>query len=133
MSKEARNEDVALSAQAKELFDQLVVLVSKEGFGDLPSLATTFADIEQYGHAVGRMVARAIDKQVVAQQSGHFQEPHPCPQCDGLHPPKDSPHSLPVTTQDGELTLPEPVFHCPTCDRDFFPSARAAEDGRDNV
>jgi hypothetical protein len=128
MSKDARNEDLALSPQAQKLMDELVSLVATEGFGEIPSLETTFADIEKYGHATGRMVARALDEQLVSRHSAHFKESQACPQCGGVTPALDVSHPLPLTTQDGELRLSEPAFRCPSCERDFFPSTHPAED-----
>ena len=34
----------------------------------------------------------------------------------------------PLQTQDGTIPLAEPAFHCPTCDRTFFPSADRVAD-----
>ena len=128
MGKEARNEDVPLSPAAEKLFGELVKMMAASGFGEEPSLETTFADIEQYGHAVGRMMARAVDAQVVANQaSAHFQEAQPCPKCGRSHPPGESGHELALTTQDGEVPLVEPAFRCTACERDFFPSTDLAE------
>ncbi len=128
MSKDARNEDLALSPAAKKLLDELVKVVAVEGFGEEPSLDTTFADIEQYGHLAGRMVARAVDARVVANQaSAHFEEARPCPACGRSHPPDEGPHERPLATQDGELSLAEPIFRCPACEWDFFPSTDSAE------
>jgi hypothetical protein len=35
------------------LFGELVKMMAASGFGEEPSLETTFADIEQYGHYRG--------------------------------------------------------------------------------
>jgi len=69
------------------------------------------------------MVARAIDARLVEQHAAHFAEEQPCPTCDEKCPPKESPHELPLQTGDGKVTLHEPACNCPTCRRDFFPSA----------
>ncbi len=129
MSKDARNEDVALSPAARKVFDELVRLAAIERFGEEPPLDTTFAEIEKYGHQVGRMVARAVDSEVTAgHASSHFQEEQPCPKCHEKQPLKESPHALALQTSDGEVSLDEPAFRCSSCERDFFPGASSVED-----
>ena len=129
MSKDARNQDLDLSPEKQKQFDQLVALLAQQGFGDDgPPRETTFAQIEQFGHQAGRMVARAIDAKLTEQHATHFTEEQSCPTCDEKCPPKESPHDLPLQTQDGEVTLHEPARNCPTCRRDFFPSACSVGD-----
>lgn len=124
MSKDARNEDVDLTPEEKEKFSELVALLARRGFGDDgPPRETTFAEIERFGHRAGRMLARAVDAHVAEQHASHFATEEPCPTCSEKQPPKESPHDLPLQTEDGEVTLREPAFRCPPCERDFFPSA----------
>ena len=62
MSRDARNEDLELTAEEKEKFSELVAFLARHGFGAAgPPRETTFAQIERFGHQAGRMVARAID------------------------------------------------------------------------
>lgn len=129
MSKDARNEDLDLTLEEKEKFSELVTLLSKCGFGAAgPPRETTFAEIEQFGHRIGRMLARAVDARLTAQHAAHFAGSEPCPTCGEQHSPRERPHDLPLQTQDGEVTLREPTFSCPPCERDFFPSASAVAD-----
>ncbi len=82
MSKDARNEDLDLSPAMKKRFDELVALLAQQGFGEEgPPLETTFAQIEQFGHQAGRMVARRIDAHLAAQHAEHFTREQPCPTC----------------------------------------------------
>lgn len=128
MSKDARDEDLDLTPAAKEQFDALVALLARQGFGEEgPPRETTFAEIERFGHRAGRMVARAIDSQLAEEHAAHFTEEEPCPACTERHPPKAGPHDLPLQTEDGPVTLREPAFRCPSCERDFFPSADSLE------
>ena len=125
MSKDARNEDLELTAEEKEKFSELVVLLARHGFGAAgPPRETTFAQMEQFGHQAGRMLARAVDARLVGQHAVHFAGAEPCPTCGEKHLSKESPHDLGLQTDDGEVRLREPAFHCPPCERDFFPSAR---------
>ena len=128
MSKDARNEDLDLTPEVKAKFNELVALLARRGFGeDGPPRETSFARIEQFGHQTGRMLARAVDAHLTAQHAEHFAGEEPCPICDEKIPSEESPHELPLQTQDGEVTLHEPTCHCPSCRRDFFPSADTAQ------
>jgi hypothetical protein len=129
MSKDARNEDLELTAVEKEEFSKLVALLANHGFGkEGPPRETTFAQIEKFGHQAGRMVARAIDAELAKQHTAHFAGEEPCPACGEKHLPKESPHDLVLQTDDGEVGLREPAFHCPPCERDFFPSTHSIAD-----
>ncbi len=129
MGKDARNEDLELTAQERSKFLELVALLSKHGFGEEgPPRETTFAAIEQFGHRAGRMVARAIDAHLVGQHAEHFAQVEPCPACGERCPPREHAHDLPLCTVDGEVELSEPTFRCPPCERDFFPGASSATD-----
>ena len=125
MGKEARNkEDLDLAPEVREKFEELVTLLSAHGFGsDGPPIDTTFAKIEAFGHQAGRMVARAVDEQLSDQHSEHFHNSKQCPTCpaDSVNPMQRK--ERPLQTVDGDVALDEPAFHCPDCNRDFFPSA----------
>ena len=122
MSRDARKEDLELTALEKEKFAELVVLLAKHGFGeDGPPRETSFARIEEFGHRAGQMVARAIDARLAEEHAEHFAGEEPCPSCWETHPPNESPHDLRLQTEDGKVPLRHPAFHCPPCERDFFP------------
>lgn len=126
MGKDARNEDLDLTREARAKFEELVALLARHGFGEEgPPRDTTFAEIERFGHQAGRMVARAVDVHLTEQHAGHFAGEQPCPACDEQQPNKASPHKLDLQTQDGEVRLHEPTCHCPSCRRDFFPSTHS--------
>ena len=129
MSKDARNEDLDLTPEEKEKFSELVALLARHGFGAHgPPRETTFAQIERFGHRAGRMVARAIDTRLAEEQASHFAGEEPCPTCGEKHSPKNDPHDLELQTSDGEVTLREPAFRCPPCERDFFPGSHPLGD-----
>ena len=129
MGKDARNEDLDLRPEVKEKLSELVALLAAHGFGDQgPRLETTFAQIEQFGHQAGRMVARALDERLVEQHAAHFQNEQPCPTCGETCPPKESPHDLSLQTADGEVTVGEPSCRCSPCRRDFFPGTHIVAD-----
>lgn len=128
MSKDARNnEDLDLQPNVKEKLDELVALLAAHGFGEQgPPRDTTFAQIEQFGHQAGRMLARAIDVSLAEQHATHFQDEQTCPTCGEKTPPKETPHELVLQTSDGEVALREPSCRCSPCRRDFFPDTHPA-------
>ena len=123
MSKDAQT-TVVLNEQAQEKFEECVAALAACGFGnDGPPVNTTFAEIERFGHEVGRMVARSVDERLTTQHAEHFQQESACPVCQTTCAPKEDPARRPLQTIDGDVPLAEPVCHCPVCHRDFFPSA----------
>lgn len=127
MGMDSRNEmeRSMLSAEARQKFDELVALLAEERYGpDGPPVNTTFAEIETFGHQTGRMLGRSLDEHLTQQHAEHFQQAS-CPMCgaSGESDVAESKKTRPLQTQDGKVLLAEPVFHCPKCDRDFFPSA----------
>lgn len=128
MSKDAQA-PVDLTDEARKKFDECVAAMAACGFGsDGPPKDTTFAEIEEFGHEVGKMVARALDETLTNQHATHFQGMSPCPCCGTTCPVAENPDTRNVQTTDGDVPLREPLCHCPVCNRDFFPSACRTED-----
>lgn len=118
-----------LSPQARQKFNELVALLAKERFGrDGPPINTTFAEIEAFGHQAGRMLGRSLDEHLTYEHAEHFQQAS-CPTC-GACGESDAARkkTRPLETVDGKIPLAEPAFHCPRCDRAFFPSAERTGD-----
>ncbi len=114
-----------LSPQVQQEFDELVALLAEERYGrNGPPIDTTFAEIERFGHQAGRMLGRSLDERLTHEHAEHFQEAS-CPTCgaSGESDAAENKKTRPLQTQDGKIPLAEPAFHCPRCDRDFFPSA----------
>ena len=81
MSKDAQKQ-IVLTDEAKKKFDECVAAMAACGFGpDGPPMETTFAEIEEFGHEVGRMLARAVDEKLTNQHAAHFQGTAACPCC----------------------------------------------------
>ena len=128
MSKDAQTL-VELTDEARRKFDECVAAMAACGFGgDGPPIDTTFAEIEDFGHEVGRMIARAVDERLADQHASHFQETAPCPGCQRACPIQEDPATRDFQTGDGAIPLHEPVCHCSVCHRDFFPSADRTQD-----
>lgn len=82
MSKDAQNR-LELTKEAQKKFEECVAAFAACGFGpEGPPIDTTFVDIEEFGHEVGKMVARAVDKKLTDQHATHFQGTVACPSCD---------------------------------------------------
>ncbi len=129
MSKDALNQDLDRSPEVQTKFAELAALLAKHGFGvEGPPRETTFAEIEGLGHRARRMLGRALDVPLGSQHATHFADQEACPGCGEEHLPKDRPQALSIETDDGPITLQEPAFRCPPCERDFFPSAYPAQD-----
>ncbi len=131
MGTESRNEikKSTLSSQAQQKLDELVVLLAAEKFGpDGPPRNTTFAEIEDYGHQVGQVLARTVDERLARQHAEHFEESSACPTCSVLVGPNEERRERVMQTRDGPVPMEEPAFTCPTCKRAFFPSADRACD-----
>lgn len=129
MGKESRLDQFNLSPLAQRKVQELVALLSEEGFGaDGPPRDTDFASIEAFGHQAGRKLARALDEHLTRRHAKHFQQDESCPACGDQCDATDVAKERPLRTCDGTVTLAEPGFHCSTCDRAFFPSEDRVED-----
>ena len=128
MGKEAQ-QAVVLDDEVRKKFDEYVAALTAMRYGPGgPPENTTFAEIEEFGHEVGRMVGRAVDQQLTSQHAEQFQKAAVCPTCQTLCEPKPSPAKRELQTCDGRVPIAEPVCHCSVCNRDFFPSASRVED-----
>lgn len=128
MSKDAQSE-VVLNEQVQKKFDECVAALTEMRYGpEGPPEQTTFAEIEEFGHEVGRMLGRAVDQQLTDQHARQFQKTAVCPTCQTSCEPQPSPAERELQTCDGRVPIAEPVCHCSVCHRDFFPSAYRVED-----
>lgn len=122
MCKDAQ-QSIALTDETQKKFDEFVAAMMTDRFGpEGPAEDTTFAEMEEFGHEVGRMVARALEANLAVAHQRHFGDECPCPICETLSPLKKT-AERPFQTTDGKVPLCELVYHCPVCNRDFFPSA----------
>ena len=128
MSKDAQD-SVTLDEAARKKFEECVAALTAMKYGpEGPPKDTTFAEIEQFGHSVGRMLARAVDERLTVEHSRSFQNEAPCPTCQTLCELKKEAAKRELQTCDGKVPISEPVCHCSVCNRDFFPSAFSPQD-----
>lgn len=119
---------VVLNDEARKKFDECVAALTAMRYPDGPPKDTTFAEIEAFGHEVGRMLGRAVDQQLTAEHSSHFAGTNICPTCQSRGEPKPDAVLRELQTCDGQVPMEEPVCRCSVCNRDFFPSACCVED-----
>jgi hypothetical protein len=127
-SKEARERKLE---EIREVAEGWGKMIAREAFPDGPGLDVTLADMEEYAVAASRALVKGAVESMTATQGERLGEEAPCPTCGKMCPLKRK--SRPVVVRGGEARLEERVGHCPTCRRDFFPSASGAEVGRSRV
>ena len=128
MGKEAQRA-VVMDDEVQKKFDECVAALTAMRYGpEGPPENTTFAEIEEFGHEVGRMLGRAVDQKLTSHHAEQFQKATACPTCQTLCEPKGPPAERELQTSDGSVPIAEPVCHCSVCNRDFFPSAYRIED-----
>jgi hypothetical protein len=100
-------------------------LLAGEAFPDGPGLDVTLADMEEIAAMASKAVVEGAVETMTEEQSEVLGQQRPCPICGRVCELKRKPR--PVTLRGGTATLDEPVGYCPTCRRDFFPSASGVE------
>ena len=123
-SKEARERKLK---EIQEVAEGWGKMIAREAFPDGPGLDVTLADMEEYAVAASRALVKGAVESMALTQGEQLGEEAPCPTCGKMCPLTRK--SRPVVVRGGEAHLAEPVGHCPTCRRDFFPSASGIEVG----
>ena len=104
-------------------------IVVRHAFGEQgPGLDVDFAQMEEVACAAARGVTEGSLEVATAQQGQFLGEKQPCPQCGKLCAVGSE--ERPLRAKGGVVSLREPKCYCPTCRRDFFPSASGVETGR---
>lgn len=97
-------------------------IVASRAFGpDGPGLDVDLAAMEEVAVAAARGLTQATVEQLLGQQAQRLPEQPACPTCGRLCPITHETRELLI--RGGAIEHREPVCHCPTCRRDFFPSA----------
>jgi hypothetical protein len=101
-------------------------IISRRAFGDAgPDASVDFQTMEQVAAAAAAGLTEGTLSLLLEQQAHTLAPQHPCPACGCL---------CPVTHAQRTLTVPhlqvgydEPLCHCPSCRRDFFPPPHCSE------
>jgi hypothetical protein len=103
-------------------------IVVKHAFGEHgPGLDVDFAQMEAVAGAAARGLTEGALEAATTQQGQLLGDKQPCPQCGKLCAVGSA--ERPLRAKGGIVPLREPKCYCPTCRRDFFPSASRVEAG----
>ena len=96
-------------------------IVTRRAYGEEgPGLDLDFDSIESLAVDMGQAVIRGTIEEVLRSQLQRLGDHQPCPECTRECPLTTAPRTIQV--RGGTIRYDEPVCHCPTCRRDFFPS-----------
>jgi hypothetical protein len=101
-------------------------IIAREAFPNGPGLDVTLADMEDLAIAASRALVKGAVEAMTGSQGEQFGKEAPCPICGKMCPLETA--LRPMVVRGGDAMLGEPVGHCPTCRRDFFPAAAGVED-----
>jgi hypothetical protein len=111
--------------QIQEVAEGWGKLLAREAFPGGPGLDVSLIEMEEFVATASKAMVRGAIETLTGDQAKRMPEEAPCPICGrscGLHS-----RARPIKVRGGEATLEEPVGHCATCRRDFFPSASGVE------
>ena len=93
-----------------------------------PRTHLDFMALEQIAAAAARGLTEGTLATLLEHQAQALPAEQPCPDCGRLCPVGSE--ARPLIVSGGQLTLNEPVCHCPDCRRDFFPPPARAASGQ---
>lgn len=110
----------------KQLARQWGKIVVRQAFGDDgPGLDVDIDQMEEVALAALAGLAAGTLEAGTGQQAQVLGNEHACPTCGKVCP--THPEARTVQGVGGPFEHAEPVCNCPTCRRDFFPSAAVAQ------
>lgn len=113
----------------RELAQRWGKIVARQAFGpDGPDLDVDLATMEDVAAAAAQGLTQGTVEYLLDRQAEHLPTPQPCPSCGRPCPVQHEPR--PLTVRGATVEHREPACHCPTCRRDFFPSAPPAAPGQ---
>jgi len=101
-------------------------LVAREAFPEGVGLEIDLFAIEELAAVAAKSLVRGVVETTTQCQAEALRAEHACPGCGRRCELEHRQRSIQV--RGGPADLVEPVGHCPTCRRDFFPSASRSED-----
>lgn len=119
-----------LTEEKRKEFEQLASgwgkLLAQEAFPDGPGLDVSLADMEEIAAVATQAIVRGAIGMMAEEQAESLDEQQPCPACGKLCDVSRKPRTIAV--RGGSVELHEPVAHCSTCRRAFFPSTQSTAD-----
>ena len=108
-----------------QLAKQWGKIVVRQAFGDAgPGLDVDLDTMEAVAVAAAQGLTAGTLEMATQQQAHQLGSQQACPGCGRLCDVKTE--ERPLRVRGGQFDHHEPVCHCPTCRRDFFPSTSAA-------
>jgi hypothetical protein len=122
--------DKKLAEEKRKEIEQLATgwgrLLAQEAFPEGPGLDVSLADMEEIAAVATQAIVRGAIGTMAEEQARSLDEQHPCPACGKLCEIDRQPRT--VAVRGGSVKLHEPVAHCSTCRRAFFPSTQSTAD-----
>jgi len=112
--------------QIQEVAEGWGKLLAREAFPGGPGLDVSLTEMEELAAAASKAMVRGAIETLTGDQAEQLPKEVPCPVCGRSCGLQRRPR--PIKVRGGEATLDEPVAHCPTCRRDFFPATSDVED-----
>jgi hypothetical protein len=112
----------ALEAEKLRLLERLAEIeVEQQRERGLLDEVPHFSEIEEAGQTLGRLLSCLSQARLANEVAACAEGPRDCPTC-GKACAVETVQRI-VTGLDGPVEIMELKAHCPTCRRDFFPSA----------
>jgi len=103
-------------------------LLARQAFPQGVGLDVDLRMMEEIAIAAAKALVRGTVETMTTDQAQSLEATQPCPHCGRQCVLDHRPRSVQV--RGGTADLQEPVAHCSTCRRDFFPSASRLENRR---
>jgi hypothetical protein len=103
-------------------------LLAEQAFPNGVGLEVDLFTMEEIAVTAAKALVGGAVERMTTVQARSLEPTQPCPQCGQPRPLEHRPRAVQV--RGGTADLDEPVAHCSTCRRDFFPSAAGVEDRR---
>ena len=116
----------------RELAAQWGKIVARRAFGEQgPGTDVDFTTLEEVARAAAAGLTEGTLTVLLEQQAQTLADQLPCPDCGHLC--SVGRESRPFDVRGATLPLSEPICHCPTCRRDFFPPQGSAAAGQSSL
>ena len=116
----------------RTLAQQLGKVVAKRAFGpEGPGLDVDFTAMEEVAVQAAQAFSQGTLEGLLDQHAQHLPDTHPCPTCGRVAAARLEPR--PLVVRGALIEHREPVCYCPSCRRDFFPSASPSETGQSRL
>ncbi|MDN5939760.1 MAG: hypothetical protein L0H83_14010 [Salinisphaera sp.] len=106
-------------------------LLAREVFPEGVGLDIDLFTMEELAVTAAKSLVRGAVETMTGDQRETLDAEHPCPSCGKMC--RLDRRTRPIQVRGGAADLVEPVAHCSTCRRDFFPTASGVEDRRPSV